>query len=216
MARKTGSISPRNKARISIALILILAVFAVFLDFPQLWDQSAGWINSKVPVQIPQFWNLSYKLGLDLQGGTHLVYKADVSEVPAGEKAEAVEGVRDVIERRVNAYGIAEPLVQTTKVGSEYRVIAELAGVKDVNQAIEMIGETPLLEFKEADDSPPILTEEQKQAMEEFNQEALTKAEEILAQVQAEPDKFGEIATEKSEDIVSKDNFGEVNKKFTG
>ena len=61
---------------------------------------------------------------------------------------EALNGVRDVIERRVNAFGVAEPVVQTTKSGDSHRVIVELAGVTDISEAIRQIGETPVLEFK--------------------------------------------------------------------
>ncbi|MEK7520067.1 MAG: protein translocase subunit SecD, partial [Patescibacteria group bacterium] len=87
--------------------------------------------------------------GLDLQGGTHLVYVADLSTVAPENYAEAMAGVRDVIERRVNAFGVAEPTIQTARSGGEHRLIVELAGIHDVNEAIRMIGQTPFLEFKE-------------------------------------------------------------------
>jgi len=96
-----------------------------------------------------------FKLGLDLQGGVHLVYKADVSAIKPAEISGAMEGLRDVIERRVNLFGVAEPLVQVEEKGilktvgqREQRLIIELPGVTDVNQAIKMIGETPFLEFR--------------------------------------------------------------------
>lgn len=89
-----------------------------------------------------------FRLGLDLQGGTHLVYNADLSAIPDAEKGNAMEGLRDVIERRINAFGVAEPVVQTEKSGSQNRLIVELAGVFDINQAIHAIGETPFLEFR--------------------------------------------------------------------
>jgi preprotein translocase subunit SecD len=92
--------------------------------------------------------NLPFRLGLDLQGGTHLVYRADTSSIPSGEVSEAMAGLRDVIERRVNIFGVTEPLIQVEKSGGENRLIVELAGVFDINQAIELIGETPFLEFK--------------------------------------------------------------------
>lgn len=94
----------------------------------------------------------AFKLGLDLRGGTHLVYTADISQVPSGEIQDSLDSLRDVIERRVNLFGVAEPLVQLEQGGvvggGEHRLIVELPGVTDVNQAIKMIGETPLLEFK--------------------------------------------------------------------
>lgn len=94
----------------------------------------------------------AFKLGLDLQGGTHLVYRADVSLVQSGEEKGALESLRDVIERRVNLFGVAEPLVQVEQGGlvgeGEHRLIVELPGVTDVGEAVRLIGETPLLEFK--------------------------------------------------------------------
>ncbi|RJQ36748.1 protein translocase subunit SecD [Candidatus Parcubacteria bacterium] len=90
-----------------------------------------------------------YRLGLDLQGGTHLLYRADFSSFAGASPAEAMDGLRDVIERRVNLFGVTEPVVQVERSGDEYRLAVELAGVRDINEAIRQIGETPFLEFKE-------------------------------------------------------------------
>ena len=103
-----------------------------------------------------------FKLGLDLSGGTHLIYKADVSLVASGEVGDAMDALRDVIERRVNLFGVTEPIVQVEQASNilaggkkEERLIVELPGVTDVDKAINMIGQTPLLEFKlERPDSP--------------------------------------------------------------
>lgn len=92
--------------------------------------------------------DVPYRLGLDLQGGTHLVYQADVSNVSAGEVDESMAGLRDVIERRVNAFGVSEPVVQVEEAGDDQRLIVELAGVHDIREAIRLIGETPFLEFR--------------------------------------------------------------------
>lgn len=96
-----------------------------------------------------------FKLGLDLSGGTHLVYRADVSSLPANEVKDAMATLRDVIERRVNLFGVAEPIVQTERAGAfaggadegTYRLIVELPGVTDVESATALIGSTPVLEF---------------------------------------------------------------------
>lgn len=94
-----------------------------------------------------------FKLGLDLKGGTHLIYRANVSEVPPADVSDAMTSLREVIERRVNLFGVSEPLVQVEQSSivagpREERLIVELPGVTDINQAIQMIGATPLLEFK--------------------------------------------------------------------
>lgn len=99
--------------------------------------------------------NFPLRLGLDLSGGTHLVYKADVAALPAGDVNESMAALRDVIERRVNLFGVAEPVVQVEessflagKGADEKRLIVELPGLTDTDQAIKMIGQTPVLEFK--------------------------------------------------------------------
>ena len=103
-------------------------------------------------VILPKMPELPFNLGLDLQGGTQLVYEADVENIALADRGDAMESVRDVIERRVNAFGVSEPIIQVNRgANNEYRIIAELAGVKDVEEAIKMIGETPILEFKEQD-----------------------------------------------------------------
>ena len=94
-----------------------------------------------------------FKLGLDLAGGSHLVYEADVSNIDPVEVPELMNVLRDVIERRVNVFGVSEPIVQVESssfVTDEpiQRLVVELPGVTDVSTAVEEIGKTPLLEFK--------------------------------------------------------------------
>ncbi|MDP3762642.1 MAG: protein translocase subunit SecD [bacterium] len=89
-----------------------------------------------------------FNLGPDLQGGISLEYKADTSRIPQAEVSEAMAGLRDVIERRVNIFGVSEPRIQTKKVGGENRLVVDLAGVFDISEAIKIIGETPYLEFR--------------------------------------------------------------------
>jgi preprotein translocase subunit SecD len=94
----------------------------------------------------------AFKLGLDLSGGTQLVYDADTSKVPASTVNDSLAALQAVIERRVNAFGVSEPLVQLEQGGAlgtgAHRLIVELPGVTDVNEAIKLIGQTPTLEFK--------------------------------------------------------------------
>ncbi|MAJ97314.1 MAG: protein translocase subunit SecD [Parcubacteria group bacterium] len=97
--------------------------------------------------------NFQFNLGLDLSGGTHLVYKADTSRLAATDIPESMASLRDTIERRVNLFGVAEPIVQTERGGTlsgetQDRLIIELPGVTDTQEAIRLIGETPVLEFR--------------------------------------------------------------------
>jgi len=94
-----------------------------------------------------------FKLGLDLSGGTQLVYRADLSAITGSDVADSMASLRDTIERRVNLFGVSEPIVQTQRGGTlagktEERLIVELPGVTDTQKAIELIGQTPVLEFR--------------------------------------------------------------------
>ena len=93
-----------------------------------------------------------FKLGLDLSGGSRLVYEADVSGIESTQVAGAMGVLRDVIETRINAFGVSEPVVQVEEGsivgGGQHRLVVELPGVTDVDEATTAIGKTPLLEFK--------------------------------------------------------------------
>jgi protein-export membrane protein SecD len=203
--------TPRGRVRRATFLVLALFVFAGSIADARHWDRAADWVNGATGLRIPHFWSVGYRLGLDLQGGTHLVYVADVAGIDDSERAEAISGVRDVIERRVNAFGVSEPLVQTNKSGEDWRVIVDLAGVKDISEAIRLIGETPILEFKEFGESVPVrdLTAEEKADMEQHNAAARTKAQEALGKARTGGD-FAALATEYSDDEATKGNGGDL------
>jgi protein-export membrane protein SecD len=202
--------SPRGRIRWAVFGILILAFLAGLLDYPKYYDKSVDALNSWAGFSLSHFYQLPFRLGLDLQGGTHLLYEADMSQIPDKDRANAVEGARDVIERRVNAFGVSEPVVQTNKAGETWRIIVELAGVKDVGEAIKMIGETPLLEFKEQGAEQQQMTEEQKKQLEDYNKEAKDKANQILKEVLKKSADFASLAKEKSEDTSTKDKGGDL------
>lgn len=107
-----------------------------------------------------------YKLGLDLSGGTHLVFRADTSSISDSEADEAMESLAQVVERRVNAFGVSEAIIQTETGGTvgakEHRLIVELPGVTDVKEAVAMIGKTPSLDFRLLKPGAENLTEEQR------------------------------------------------------
>ncbi|MFH0854879.1 MAG: protein translocase subunit SecD [bacterium] len=201
--------SPKGKIRMIFLFIVVLTFLAGNFNYPASYNKTVDWLNNHIGSNFSHFIDKPYRLGLDLQGGTHLVYDADTSGISASEKDDRVEGVRDVIERRVNAFGVSEPLVQTNKSGDNYRVIVELAGIKDVNQAIKMIGETPLLEFKEENTDPPRdLTEDEKKDMEEYNKKVKKRADEIMQQAKEGIVSFEDLANEYSEDYLNIDKDG--------
>ncbi|MFA6459510.1 MAG: protein translocase subunit SecD [Candidatus Paceibacterota bacterium] len=105
--------------------------------------------------QVPGSWAgfKPFRLGLDLSGGTHLVYQADISKVDPSAVNDAMKSLRDVVERRVNTFGVSEPLVQVEQSSfstaeNAHKLIVELPGVTDVEEAAKSIGATPSLEFK--------------------------------------------------------------------
>ena len=93
------------------------------------------------------------KLGLDLRGGTSVVLQAQGKIEP-----DTMSKVKNIIERRVNSIGVAEPVIQLS--GND-KLIVELAGIKDPQKAIELIGTTAKLEFriKNKDGYGPVLLE---------------------------------------------------------
>jgi len=202
----------RGKIRWGIfGIIALLFVSSVFVA-PQVFNKGIDWANNTIHLGLPKVPERDFRLGLDLQGGAHLVYEADTSNIPAGEESAAVEGVRDVIERRINGIGVSEAQVQTTQVGEDQRIIVELPGVSDVQQAISMIGATPILEFKEINNEPPReLTAEEQTQMDEYNKDAKARANDLLKQVKKDSSVFETLATENSEDENSKNNGGYMN-----
>lgn len=131
-----------NKNWIFVSLILIVTLVGLFFAVP-------GTLAIKLKIPIPHQLKMPFKTGLDLKGGVHLLYEADMSKITKADRESSMEGLRDVIERRVNYTGVKEPVVQIERAGQNYRLIVELAGVSDTKRAIEMIGKTPTLDFRE-------------------------------------------------------------------
>jgi len=102
-----------------------------------------------VPLSLPILGTLKTRLGLDLSGGSRIVLQADMNAIAEGERAQALESAREVIGRRINFFGVSEPTIQTARTGSEYRIIIEMPGVTNAQEAIETIGQTAKLEFRE-------------------------------------------------------------------
>ncbi len=123
----------RLRSIILIAVVFLVTVLGTFFIHPDYWGSSVR----------------PWKLGLDLVGGSHLVYEVDMSSVADADRTGVMNGLKDVIEKRVNLFGVSEPQVLTSKSGNSYRLIVELAGVKDIASAIKQIGETPFLVFGE-------------------------------------------------------------------
>ncbi len=207
----TQKVNVRSKLRTGVAAIFILLVAASLFVAPTYVNHGIDRINNKLHTSAPHIPEKPFRLGLDLQGGAHLTYQANVQNIAPSDQSAAVEGVREVIDKRVNAFGVSEANVQTSKVGDVYRLIVELPGVTDTNAAIKSIGETPILEFKEQSNEPPRgLNAEEKKSLNDFNTAAKKKADEALAKSK-QGTSFEELVKQYSEDENSKNNNGYLN-----
>lgn len=158
-----------KNSKLFIIVIAVLSIFILFADWPTQIDLNSVKVpfvakpkkllnfkydpaNLQVKLGGLNFQkNFSYRLGLDLQGGTRLTYKVDMRGVKKEEQQQAFESARNVIERRINFLGVSEPTIQNIKIGNEYRIIVELPGMSNVQQAIGLIGQTAQLTFWEGD-----------------------------------------------------------------
>lgn len=164
-----------SNPRYVLLLVLSISIFCLFVDLPQKtininYDLEtspvakvlpAAWVQGK-KIQIEEEIggyslnlfgglvrrDLEVKQGLDIAGGVSILLDADMSKVPEADRAQALNSLKDVIERRVNLLGISEAGVQTSKTGENYRVIVELAGTFDTEQALQTIGQVAQLEFR--------------------------------------------------------------------
>lgn len=125
----------RRHPGLFLTIIVLIAIAAGIFVYPK-------WIGTR--------WQ-PWHLGLDLVGGSHLVYQIDLSKVAVSDQDSVVQGLRDVIEKRVNLFGVNEPQVYTAQARNQAQLIVDLAGIKNVSDAINQIGQTPLLDFREVE-----------------------------------------------------------------
>lgn len=157
----------KTNTRILFWIIVLLTVGAVLIDLPKTIPVS---INTTIPIinqkielnknfsgfdpnillnKINIQKDFSFKRGLDLDGGTSVTLTADMKDIPQDQRSNALESAKNVIERRVNFLGVSEPVIQTATVNNDYRIIVELPGVTNVNEAVNLIGTTAQLTFWE-------------------------------------------------------------------
>jgi len=153
-----------TKKKVTAILLIFLAFLAYMAIFPAHINRGIEFLNDKAHLSLPQMEERDFQLGLDLQGGAYLLYEADLSDVPEHEVGERMQGLRNVIERRIDIFGIGETAVQ---VKGE-RLVVEIPGVHDLEEAIGKIGETPFLEFREIPEGVEQEREEREEEAEEI------------------------------------------------
>lgn len=168
------------KPRLLLWIIVVLTIFSVWINLPTVnqipdkisifnYSVNLGFLktnkvepsvfgrkinlNFLAPTQV--FGKFPIKLGLDLQGGTQLTLQTKMDKIASADQDTALESARQVIERRVNMYGVSEAVVQSSKLGNDRRILIELPGIKDSSAAADLVGRTAQLDFREMPDQFP-------------------------------------------------------------
>lgn len=143
-------------------LILLITLGAIVIDLPASYLLKVKIFGREIEANISRPFGFLRRFkvvkGLDLAGGAHLMFRAKMEQVKEESRDSALNSLRDNIERRVNFFGVSEALVQSSRVGEEYRLVVELPGVVNVDQAIDLVGKTAELEFREKVDLSPEAT----------------------------------------------------------
>lgn len=156
----------RKKSSFFFILILILTLFCVVINlsepFTAKFSFTIPFINKNVsvdqkvgldlkpvldPLKIKR--DFAFHKGLDLEGGTSVTLQANMKDIAEADRDNALESAQAVIEKRINLFGVSEAIVQTSKANKDYRIIVEIPGVTDVNQAVQLVGKTAKLTFWE-------------------------------------------------------------------
>lgn len=130
-------------------IIIFLTLLSAFIDLPK--------INGLPSINIPKvnidltslIGSIPLKLGLDLQGGSQLVLEADTSKLKSEDRDTALQSATDVLDRRVNLFGVSEAVVQSSKIGEQRRILVDLPGIKNSSEAASLVGKTAQLDFRE-------------------------------------------------------------------
>ena len=163
----------RKNPRYLLWLIIGLSILAVFVNLPKIGNFNPNVVFEKLNIAK----ELTFRKGLDLEGGTSLVLQADMSNISKAQKPSALDSAKVVIEKRVNLFGVSEPIVQTSVVNSDYRIIVELPGLTDTEKVRSLIGTTAQLTFWEQEASASAKTASPSADQIGFKQTNLTGAD---------------------------------------
>ncbi|PIW08223.1 protein translocase subunit SecD [Candidatus Collierbacteria bacterium CG17_big_fil_post_rev_8_21_14_2_50_45_7] len=145
------------KLRRNIFFIVILTALALVIDAPKNF-KLANFTLASPTINIGSFKrDLNIRQGLDLQGGTEVTLEANMKDIVASDRSDALDSAKEIIARRVDLYGVAEPSIKTVVSQDTYRILVALPGVTNPEEALALIGQTASLDFYEmpvATDSP--------------------------------------------------------------
>jgi preprotein translocase subunit SecD len=207
------------RKRLLLITVILITVLAIIIDWPSVPVKfNLGPLKVDTTLRaptldltglgIPLRRDTELKLGLDLQGGTRLVLQADMEPISAEDRDDALDSAKEVVERRVNLFGVSEPVVQSSRVGEDYRVVVELPGVKDVNEAKELVGKTAQLQFREYSD-PTVATSSAAPTLQNTRETGVTGKDLKSARVD-----FGQGGTAQSQPVVAFTLTDEGKQKF--
>ena len=140
-----------KKPQLLFWFIIAATIFALIINLPKVNNINFQFfLRSFIGER-----ELTFRKGLDLEGGTSITLLANMDNIAKDQQNAAMDSAKTVIERRINLFGVSEPVIQTATVKDEYRIIVEIPGVTDVNQAISLIGTTAKLEFRDVVNASP-------------------------------------------------------------
>ncbi len=147
-----------KKNSVRFAIIVLLLIISTAIALPPSYTLKLPFVNKEVTIGSPvlhiptpsgtKIVAFKFKQGLDIQGGMQIVLEAKMDDIPEVDRLTALESVREVITRRVDLYGIAESSVKTATGNGSYRLIVELPGVSNPEEALALVGQTAKLEFQ--------------------------------------------------------------------
>lgn len=181
---------PNKSLGKALFLIFFLTVAATYVALP---ERIADWSKPQLDFyflgrHIQPDWQL--KQGLDIQGGMQVTLEADMTKIDPADRETALEAAREIIARRVDLYGVGEAVIQTARRADSYRLLVELPGVFEAQEALALVGETAQLEFKlQRPDEVnwEVATISAQLWLDSFSPTGLTGAELKRAQAQLDP-----------------------------
>ena len=215
----------------SLFLIIFFTLLASYIALPNSWhwqarllgrDFNLNWHKPQLDFYLfGQHIHPDYQLkkGLDIQGGMQVVLRADMTDVGPEDRDTALTSAKDIISRRIDLYGVSEPTIQTARLENDYRLIVELPGIDDPQQALDLIGQTAQLEFKLQGQLPESATDEASQSallwLSSFTETGLTGQQLKRAQVQFNQ-QTGQAEIALQFDDAGRELFADITKNHVG